>query len=106
MSVADPGFPLGGRGPRRGGVDSRGGYVSKILYVKMKEFGPKGGRAPGTPPLDPPMGVIFEANKTFHISLCYHRHCKQSQTAALDQTAQSTVMHWESPLTKTFVTCY
>ena len=38
-----------------GGVDSRGGYVLKILHVKMKESGPLGGRAPGTPPLDPPM---------------------------------------------------
>ena len=31
----------------QGGVDSRGGYISKILYVKMKESGPLGGRAPG-----------------------------------------------------------
>ena len=38
-----------------GGVDSRGGYVLKILYAKTKESGPLGGRAPGTPPLDPPM---------------------------------------------------
>ena len=28
-----------------GGVDSRGSYVSKILYVKTKELGPLGGRA-------------------------------------------------------------
>ena len=28
VAVADPGFPVGGRGPRRGGVDSRGSYVS------------------------------------------------------------------------------
>ena len=30
-------------------MDSRGGYVSKILYVKTKESGPLGGegRAPG-----------------------------------------------------------
>ena len=33
----DPGFPLGG------GVDSRGSYVLKTLYVKMKESGPFGG---------------------------------------------------------------
>ena len=33
-----------------GGVDSRAGYVSKILYVKTKELGPSGGRAPGAPP--------------------------------------------------------
>ena len=32
-----------------GGVDSQGGYVSKMLYVKMKESGPLRGRAPGTP---------------------------------------------------------
>ena len=42
-----------------GGVDSRGGYVLKILYVKTKELGPLGGgRVPGTPPLDPPMPII------------------------------------------------
>ena len=34
-----------------GGVDSRGGYVSKILYVKTKELGPLGGgHAPGASP--------------------------------------------------------
>ena len=32
-------------------MDSRGGCVSKILYVETKESGPLGGeRAPGTPP--------------------------------------------------------
>ena len=40
----------GGHRPRRGVWDSRGGYVLKILYVKMKESGPLGGA-----PLDPPM---------------------------------------------------
>ena len=34
-----------GRQPRRGGANSRGGYVSKILYVKTKESGPLGGGA-------------------------------------------------------------
>ena len=41
--MADPGFPVGGRGPRRGGIDSRGSYVSKILNVEMKESRPLGG---------------------------------------------------------------
>ena len=49
MSVADPGFPVGGCGPRRGALDSRGGYASKILYVKTKEFGPFGGHGPSRP---------------------------------------------------------
>ena len=54
--MADPGFPVGGRGPPTGGgVDSRGGYVSKILYVKTKELGPLGGARAGRTPLDPPM---------------------------------------------------
>ena len=36
----------------RGAVDPRGGYVSKVLYVKMKESGPVGGgaRAGRAPP--------------------------------------------------------
>ena len=54
FTVAHPGFQVGGV-DLVGGVDSRGGYVSKILYVEMKESGLLGGRAPGTPPLDPPM---------------------------------------------------
>ena len=34
-----------------GGVDSLGGYVSKIWYVEPEESGPLGGGlAPGTPP--------------------------------------------------------
>ena len=37
-----------------GGLDSRGGYVSKILYVKTKESGPLGGMH-RVRPLDPPM---------------------------------------------------
>ena len=47
-AVADPGFPVGE------GVDSRGSYVSKILYVKMKESGPLVGVCRARP-LDPPM---------------------------------------------------
>ena len=43
-TVADPGFPIGGGMDLiGGGVDSRGGYVLKILYVKTKELGPLGG---------------------------------------------------------------
>ena len=56
-AVADPGFPVGGGVDLvRGAVDPRGGYVSKILYVKTKESGPVGGGARrARPPLDPPM---------------------------------------------------
>ena len=40
----------GSRISRKGGANSRGGYVSKILYVKTKESGPLGGaRAGGAP---------------------------------------------------------
>ena len=41
ITVADLGFPAGADVDLVGGaVDSRGGYVSKILYVKMKASGP------------------------------------------------------------------
>ena len=55
ISAVDPGFPVGGCQPRRGGTNSRGGYVSKILYVKTKESGPLGGHTPAALPLDPPL---------------------------------------------------
>ena len=49
-AVADPGFPVGGRAPVTGGMDLRRGHFLVKMYVKMKELGPIGGRAPGTPP--------------------------------------------------------
>ena len=49
--MADPGFPVGGGVDLVGGaVDPRGGYVSKILHVKMKESGPVGGARAGRAP--------------------------------------------------------
>ena len=38
-----------------GGVDSRGGYILKILYVKTKELEPLGEAHARHAPLDPPM---------------------------------------------------
>ena len=56
-----------------GGVDSRGGYVLKILYVKMKELGPLGG---GMHRARPPRS----ANGYRHIHTDVHKHtCRQSQ---------------------------
>ena len=56
----------GSRISRRGGVDlvggpvdPRGGYVSKILYVKTKESGPVGG-ARRARPSDPPMPLNYQ----------------------------------------------
>ena len=71
LAVADPGFPVGGGVDLvRGAVDPRGGYVLKILHVKMKESGPVGGggRAPGAPPLDPPMPSV--SHQPYHLIIC------------------------------------
>ena len=43
ITVLDPGFPVGGVDLIGGCVDSQDGYISQILYVKMKESGPLGG---------------------------------------------------------------
>ena len=53
MSVADPGFPIGGGVElgRWGHGPPEGAYVLKILHVKMIESRThRGGHAPGTPP--------------------------------------------------------
>ena len=58
ISVADPGFPVGGRGPRRGGAwTPKAVTFQKFCMSKRKNLDP-GGLAPGTPPLDPPMLMI------------------------------------------------
>ena len=70
FTVADPGFPVGGGVDLvGGGVDSRGSYVSKILYVKMKELGPLGGARAGRAPLDLPMVHTKQKGKANATSL-------------------------------------
>ena len=55
--MADPGFCPGGTPTPK-----------KIFYffaencMKMKQFGPPGGRIPGTTPLDPPMMILKITN--------------------------------------------
>ena len=57
--MADPGFPVGGRAPVRGGMDLRRGHFLVKMYAKMKELGPMEGRVPGMPPPpDPPMSSV------------------------------------------------
>ena len=50
--VADPGFPVGGRGPVRESMDLRHRCFLAKMYAKMKELGPVGGRdvCPARPP--------------------------------------------------------
>ena len=57
--MVDPGFPIGGHAPIRGGMDLRCRHFSVKMYAKTKELGPIGGRAPGTP-LDPPMCPTYQ----------------------------------------------
>ena len=73
--MADPGFPVGGGVNLVGGaVDPRGGYVLKILHVKMKESGPVGGARAPPPPLDPPMlGFKFSVALTLGTIECVER---------------------------------
>ena len=42
ISVADPGFPEGGRAPIRGGMDFPRGCFLVKMYAKTKELGPIG----------------------------------------------------------------
>ena len=50
--MADPGFPVGGRGPRRGGGRGLSRRLHFIKFVCQNErIGSlRGGRAPGAPP--------------------------------------------------------
>ena len=58
----------GGRRPRRGRIDSRGSYVSKILYVETKESGPLGGVRRNAPWILFPCAVVNSA--------CIVHNCK------------------------------
>ena len=92
ITVADPGFPVGGANLIGGGANSRGGYVLKNLYVKMKESGPLGGVHTGGAPPDPPVNhdlkVCKKLRKT-HNQLSYKAQKKKnSRNTVLKNTAQ------------------
>ena len=56
LTGADPGFPVGGGADPRGGAPTYD-FVkfSKKLHEIEKNLGRRGGRAPGAPPLNPPL---------------------------------------------------
>ena len=62
FSVADPGFPVGGLGPRRGAWTPEAVTFRKICMSKRKNRDPLGGPlgwACQVRPLDPPMSFIL-----------------------------------------------
>ena len=60
LSVADPGFPVGGAPTHWGGANLRRVHFSVKTYVKTKEIDPVGGGARRGAPLDPPMVVSID----------------------------------------------
>ena len=60
ISVADPGFPIGGAPTHWGGADLRHVHFLAKTYVKMKEMDPVGGGAhAGGTPLNLPMYIYI-----------------------------------------------
>ena len=53
--MADPGFPVGERGPRRGAWTPDAAMFHKICMSKPKESGSLGGACAGYAPLNLPM---------------------------------------------------
>ena len=76
ITVADPGFPVGGRGPRRGAWTPEAVTFQKICMSKRKNLDPWG-QAPGTPPLDPPM---YHAIMSLLLVLITQVDCKKCNT--------------------------
>ena len=62
-AMANPGFPVGGVDLVGGDVDSWGGYVLKILYVKTKESGSLGGHCQAHPLDSSMLNVTMHNNK-------------------------------------------
>ena len=50
MTVADPGFPIGGAPTRWGGANLQRIHFSAKTYAKMKEIDPVGGACAAAPP--------------------------------------------------------
>ena len=57
LSVADPGFSPGGAPTPKIAIIF---HIFAETCMKMKEFGPQGGRASLAPPLDPPMLMFMQ----------------------------------------------
>ena len=55
MTVADPGFPVGGHAPIGGHGPPMQALFGENVFKNERIGSHRGWRAPGTPPLDPPM---------------------------------------------------
>ena len=63
-----------GASTSHGGVNYRSGYVSKILFVEMKEFGPLGacaGAGPPGPTLSHGVGISYQLQHFSSSELCF-----------------------------------
>ena len=69
--MADPGFPIGRRGPVRRGVDLRHGRFLVKMCAKTKELGPVGGVHLARP-LDLPMYSNVDQMEFFDINEYIH----------------------------------
>ena len=59
ISVADPGFSPGGVPTPKIAIIF---HIIAKTCMKMKEFGPRGARVPGAPPLDSPMDLSLKCS--------------------------------------------
>ena len=75
-SVADPGFPIGGCAPIKGGMDLQRGHFLVKMYVKRKELGPIGGMHCTCPPRSANVKLnnlsICIVSVSICISICIH----------------------------------
>ena len=62
ITVADPGFPVGGRGPPMWALFGEN-------VCENERIGSHRGHVPGTPPLDPPMDNIIVYSEVGTISM-------------------------------------
>ena len=91
--MADPEFPEGGVDLVGGEVDSRGSYVSKILYVETKEFGPLGGVRRARPLRSASVVNLYKVNDLFvYLLLSLHKLIKSMIPKVFTKGSVSTIV--------------
>ena len=78
------------------GVDSRDGYVSKILYVKTKESGPLGGRARRTPPRSANDWYYSLRLKIKIYIICVITHTQSEEVRTSLHEEYNKTCHWQT----------
>ena len=92
--MADPGFPVGGRGPVRGHGPPTRALFSENVCENKRIGSRRGWRVPGMPPLDPPMCCVHSSLHILLYTMGFLMRKHRTESVQKRATVVRSLMHY------------